>query len=252
MESIPQEIVDRIKSRGKLPRHIGIIMDGNGRWAERRGLPRTAGHNAGVETVRRIVEAAGQLGISVLTLYTFSCENWRRPANEVSALMNLLLKTIRKEIDDLEKKNVRLTVIGDIKGLPYAPRAAIEGSIRRLEKNTGLVLNLALNYGGRQEIVQAVKALGNDILAGKITPESINEAIFASYLQTSELGDPDLVIRTSGEKRISNFLLWQIAYSELYITPTLWPDFTAEEFCQAIEDFQNRERRFGGIGHGSF
>lgn len=227
-------------------------MDGNGRWAERRGLPRTAGHNAGVETVRRIVEAAGQLGISVLTLYTFSCENWRRPANEVSALMNLLLKTIRKEIDDLERKNVRLTVIGDIKGLPYAPRAAIEASIRRLEKNTGLVLNLALNYGGRQEIVQAVKALGNDILAGKITPDSINEAVFASYLQTSELGDPDLVIRTSGEKRISNFLLWQIAYSELYITPTLWPDFTAEEFCQAIEDFQNRERRFGGIGHGSF
>ncbi len=242
-----QDIVDRIKAHGNVPHHIGIIMDGNGRWAKSRGLTRTEGHKAGVETVRTVVEAAGKIGVKVLTLYTFSRENWRRPASEVSALMNLLLQTIRREIKDLKEKNVRLTTIGDIEALPFAPREAIKNSVRQLSNNTGLILNLALNYGGRQEIIEAVRQIGRDIKAGLLDPETVDEALFAARLQTAEFGDPDLIIRTSGEKRISNFLLWQIAYSELYITPTLWPDFTALEFYRAVEDFQHRERRFGGV-----
>lgn len=247
LTDIQPEIAERIKQRGNIPHHIGIIMDGNGRWAQRQGLPRTEGHKAGVSTVRAIVEAAGKLGVAALTLFTFSCENWRRPQNEVSALMSLLLKTIRLEIDDLDKKNVRLTVIGDVDALPYAPRKAFKSTVKRLEKNTGLILNLALSYGSRQEIVGAVKQIGREIKDGRLDPEQITEELFGRYLQTAEIGDPDLLIRTSGEKRISNFLLWQIAYAELYITPTLWPDFTADEFYHAIEEYQRRERRFGKV-----
>jgi undecaprenyl diphosphate synthase len=241
------EISERIKSRGNIPRHIGIIMDGNGRWAEKQGLARTEGHKAGIDSVREVVQAAGEINIAVLTLYTFSQENWKRPQSEVSALMTLLLQTIRKEIDELDRKNVRLTTIGDIDALPYAPRMGIKNTIKRLSKNTGLILNLALSYSSRREIVDAVKQIGREISSGKINPESIDEQLFGQYLQTADLGDPDLIIRTSGEKRISNFLLWQIAYAELYITPILWPDFRGREFYQAVEEYQQRDRRFGAV-----
>lgn len=247
MVSLENNIVQRIKERGNIPRHIGIIMDGNGRWAQQRGLPRTDGHIAGIVSVRAVVEAAGEINVSAITLYTFSSENWKRPATEVSALMSLLLQTIRKEIDELDAKNVRLTAIGDINALPYAPRMGIKNTIKRLSKNTGLILNLALSYSSRQEIIGAVKKIGLDIKRGKIDPESLTEELFAGYLQTAEIGDPDLIIRTSGENRVSNFLLWQLAYSELYITPTLWPDFGKKEFFQAIEAYQQRERRFGQV-----
>jgi undecaprenyl diphosphate synthase len=241
------DIIERIKERGNVPAHIGIIMDGNGRWAQKRKLPRTEGHKAGIESVRAIVEAAGEIGVKALTLYTFSSENWKRPKSEVSALMSLLLQTIRKEINELDAKNVRLMAIGDVEALPYAPRIGINNTIKKLSKNTGLVLNLALSYSSRQEILNAVKRLGVEIQKGKLDPNDIDEQRFASCLQTYEIGDPDLLIRTSGEQRISNFLLWQIAYAELYITPTLWPDFGKQEFYRAIEDFQTRERRFGQV-----
>ncbi|MBN1481498.1 isoprenyl transferase [candidate division KSB1 bacterium] len=241
------DIVKRIKERGNIPAHIGIIMDGNGRWAKKRGLPRTEGHKAGIESVRAVVEAAGEVGVKALTLYTFSKENWNRPQAEVSALMALLLQTIRNEIDELDAKNVRLMSIGDVDALPYAPRIGIKKTIKRLSKNTGLVLNLALSYGSRQEIINAIKKIGTDIQKGRLDPADIDEQRFATYLQTYTIGDPDLLIRTSGEQRISNFLLWQIAYAELYITPTLWPDFGKTEFFRAIENFQTRERRFGKV-----
>lgn len=240
-------IADRIKQRGRIPHHVGIIMDGNGRWATKRNLPRTEGHKAGIESVRAVVEAAGEIGVNVVTLYTFSCENWKRPKSEVSALMSLLLQTIRKEIDELNSKNVRLMAIGDIDALPPAPRMGIKNTIKRLSKNTGLVLNLALSYSSRQEILEAVKQIGKEIQQGGLDPEAIDETLLAHHLQTAEIGDPDLIIRTSGEQRISNFLLWQIAYSEFYITPTLWPDFGKTEFFKAIEDYQKRERRFGKV-----
>lgn len=248
------DVLERIQSTGNIPNHVAIIMDGNGRWAKKRGLPRTEGHRAGINSVRAVVEAAGELGVKALTLYTFSSENWKRPQSEVSALMSLLLQTIRKEISDLEKKNVRLTAIGDVDALPYAPRMGIKNTIKRLSKNTGLILNLALSYSGRQEIIQAVRMISKQVQAGTLDPKDIDEALFSSHLQTVPVGDPELLIRTSGEMRLSNFLLWQIAYSELFITETLWPDFGKAEFFQAIEDYQGRERRFGKVseqlGHG--
>lgn len=247
MTDTENDIVDRIKKRGNVPTHIGIIMDGNGRWAKKRGLPRTDGHKAGIESVRAIVEAAGEIDVKAVTLYTFSNENWKRPKAEVSALMSLLLQTIRREVDELNAKNVRLTTIGHVDALPYAPRVGIKNTIKKLSTNTGLVLNLALSYGSRQEIVDAVKKIGEDIKNGLLEPNDVDEQKFASYLQTNEIGDPDLLIRTSGEQRISNFLLWQIAYAELYITPTLWPDFGKAEFYQAVENYQTRERRFGRV-----
>ncbi len=241
------DVIERIKKKGNVPEHVGIIMDGNGRWAKQRGLPRTEGHKAGIDSVRAVVEAAGEIGVKALTLYTFSSENWKRPKSEVSALMSLLVQTIRKEINDLEKKNVRLMAIGDVDALPYAPRMGIKNTIKRLSKNTGLILNLALSYGSRQEIIQAVKQIGRKIQSGVLDPDDINEELFSQHLQTYAIGDPAFIIRTSGEMRISNFLLWQIAYSELYVTPTLWPDFGKKEFFQAIEDYQRRERRFGKV-----
>jgi undecaprenyl diphosphate synthase len=241
------EIVDRIKKRGRIPTHIGIIMDGNGRWAKKRGLPRTEGHKAGIDSVRAVVRAAGEIDVKAVTLYTFSSENWNRPKTEVSALMSLLLQTLRKEIDELDKQNVRLMAIGNVDALPYAPRIGIKNTIKKLSKNSGLVLNLALSYSSRQEILGAVKNIAEEVKNGSLDPNDIDDSVFASHLQTAEIGDPDLIIRTSGEQRISNFLLWQIAYSELYITPTLWPDFGKAEFYAAIEDYQNRERRFGKV-----
>jgi undecaprenyl diphosphate synthase len=241
------DIVARIKKRGNIPHHIAIIMDGNGRWAKKRDLPRTEGHKAGIASVRAVVEAAGDIGVKVLTLYTFSRENWKRPRAEISALMSLLVQTIRNEIDELDSKNVRLMTIGDVKELPYAPRISIQNTIKKLSKNNGLILNLALSYSSRREIIRAVRQMGEKIQQGVLDPHDIDESSFSSFLETNAIGDPDLLIRTSGEQRISNFLLWQIAYAELYITPTLWPDFDKAEFYQAIEDFQTRERRFGQV-----
>ncbi len=236
-----------ILSGNNLPCHIAIIMDGNGRWAKERGLPRVAGHNEGINSVREVVRACGELNIEALTLYTFSKENWNRPPKEVSALMTLLLHTIRKEIDELMENNVKLQVIGDLEDLPRDPRRGMIEAMDRTADNTGLCLNLALSYGGRKEILEAIRKLYRDIADGKHDPSEINEQLFSQYLYTAGQPDPDLLIRTSGEARISNFLLWQLAYTELYITPVYWPDFRRTELYKAILDFQNRERRFGKV-----
>ncbi len=225
----------------KVPRHIAIIMDGNGRWAKQRSLPRIAGHREGINSVREIVEACGNLGVEVLTLYTFSMENWRRPKREVSALMHLLLATINREVNDLNRNNVKLKVIGKIEDLPEEPRKGMLKAIERLKNNTGLILNLALSYGGRQEIVEAVRRV---CVEGK---KDITEEEFAEYLYTSDIPDPELLIRTSGELRLSNFLLWQLAYTEIYVTDVLWPDFRTPQLHDAILAYQRRERRFGQV-----
>jgi len=244
---LDQQQIELAKKRGNLPKHVAIIMDGNGRWAKGRGLPRVEGHKEGIKSVRAVVETAGALGIKALTLYTFSSENWSRPRTEVSALMSLLVKTIKNETDDLLNKNVRLMVIGDLESLPATPRLILKSALALLHKNTGLVLNLALSYSGRREIVQAAQSLASDVKQGLLRPEDIDEDAIARHLQTASIGDPDLLIRTSGEMRISNFLLWQLAYTELFITPIFWPDFRHEQFLQAIETYQNRERRFGKV-----
>jgi undecaprenyl diphosphate synthase len=230
-----------------LPSHIAIIMDGNGRWAKRRGLPRTAGHRAGVKAVKRIVRAAGDLGISVLTLFTFSQENWKRPKNEVSAIMKLLYETTKREINELDKNNVKLITTGRTEELSPRRRQILQQAIERTEDNTGLILNLALNYGGRTEILDAVKKIALDVKRGKLDYEQLTEEGFSHYLYTDSLPDPDLLIRTSGEMRISNFLLWQTSYTELYVTDVLWPNFSVRDFYEAIWDYQNRERRFGRV-----
>jgi len=223
-------------------------MDGNGRWAKKRGLPRIAGHKAGVKTVKRIVKAAGELNIKFLTLFTFSTENWRRPKKEVSAIMGLLYKTTKKEIDELYQNNVRLITTGRIDGFSPRRKEILEKAMEKTKNNTGLTLNLALNYSGRVEILDAVRKIIKDLKKGKIDEEKIDSKLFSSYLYTKDLPDPDLLIRTSGELRLSNFLLWQTSYTELYITDVLWPDFSVSDFHQAILDYQKRERRFGGVG----
>jgi undecaprenyl diphosphate synthase len=239
--------VEKIKKQGNLPRHIAIIMDGNGRWAKKRRLPRIAGHREGVKSVREIVEICGELGIEVVTLYTFSTENWSRPAKEVSALMKLLLRTIQNEIDDLMANNVRLKAIGGIDHLPDGARKGILNGIEKTRDNTGLILNLALNYGGREEILTAIRLLAEDVKNGIVKPDLIDKEHFQKYLFTVGLPDPDLLIRTSGELRISNFLLWQLAYTEIFVTEVLWPDFRKKELLEAIENYQSRERRFGKV-----
>lgn len=236
-----------LSNNPNLPTHIGIIMDGNGRWAKKRRLPRIAGHNAGIDSVRDIVEACGEIGVKVLTLYTFSLENWKRPKKEVSALMKLLVTTLNREIKELMRKNVRITCIGELEDLPEMTRFSMMEAVEMTKNNTGLTLNLALSYSSRKEILTAVKRIAEDVLAGKITPEEINENLIGMSLQTSDLPDPDLIIRTSGEFRISNFLLWQIAYAEIYVTKTLWPDFRRSDLYEAIANFMKRERRFGMV-----
>ena len=230
-----------------VPRHIGIIMDGNGRWARKRGLPRTAGHPAGVDATRAIVRACGELGVSYLTLYTFSTENWQRPKTEVSFLMDLLVKITRREIDNLNTSNVRLRTIGDLSALPAKTRAVLLEGIERLDKNTGLTLNLAVNYGGRAEIVAAAKAVAREALKNHSFIDALDEKSFSSHLYTKDTPDPELIIRTGGDCRISNFLLWQAAYAELYITDVLWPDFDKECLVKAIEEYNHRDRRFGKV-----
>ncbi|KAB2954679.1 isoprenyl transferase [Heliorestis acidaminivorans] len=231
----------------RLPRHIAIIMDGNGRWANRRGLPRAAGHRAGVESLRRVLETCEDLRIGVLTVYAFSTENWKRPADEVSALMDLLVEYLQRELDDLHQKGVRVSTIGLISDLPERPRKELEKAIQKTSKNDKMVLNVALNYGGRLEIVEAVKKIATDVSNGRMKAEEIDENLFEQYLYTAGMVDPDLLIRPSGELRLSNFLLWQSAYTEIWVTPTLWPDFGRIELMQAIIDFQKRDRRFGGV-----
>ena len=228
-----------------VPKHIAIIMDGNGRWAKERGLPRIAGHREGINSVREITRICGEIGVKYLTLFTFSTENWNRPKREVKALMTLLLSTIKKEIKELHKNNVKFSTIGDISILPKSTEKGINEGIELTFNNSGLNLILALNYGSRQEILSAVNNIISDINKKDIEIDSIDEHIFSSYLYTNNCPDPDLLIRTSGELRISNFLLWQSAYTEMYLTDTYWPSFRENELFQAILDFQNRERRFG-------
>lgn len=232
---------------GNIPRHVAIIMDGNGRWAKQRQLPRVQGHKEGINSVREIVSAAGELEIKFLTLYTFSTENWKRPEFEVNALMALLLQTIREELDELNRNNVRLQTIGHLEDLPFLPRQGLKQAIHILRKNTGLTLNLALSYSSRREITDAVKNIVTNAISGKVKPENVTEAFIAQHLYTAKIPDPDLLIRTSGELRISNFLLWQLAYTEIYVTNLFWPDFRSTEFYKAIQTFQKRERRFGRV-----
>ena len=229
----------------RLPRHIAIIMDGNGRWAKKQGLARMFGHRQGVETVHNITVAATKLGIEYLTLYTFSTENWNRPKEEVDALMNLLVDTIAKETPTLMNNNVRLQTIGDLSRLPEGARQKFLGCIEQTSKNTGLTMVLALSYSARWEITEAMRAAVQQAQAGQLRAEEVNEQLVSSLMATADMPDPDLLIRTSGEYRISNFLLWQLAYSELYFTDRLWPEFDEEEFYKAIVDYQKRERRFG-------
>jgi undecaprenyl diphosphate synthase len=228
-----------------IPKHIAIIMDGNGRWAKERSLPRIAGHREGINSVREITKICGEIGVKYLTLYTFSTENWSRPKTEVKALMTLLLSTIKKEIKELHKNDVKFSTIGDISILPKGTVKGIKEGEKLTFDNSGLNLILALNYGSRQEIISAVNNIVYDIKKGSLDSNSIDENIFSSYLDTNNCPDPDLLIRTSGELRISNFLLWQSAYTEMYLTNTYWPSFRENELFAAIFDFQNRERRFG-------
>ena len=231
----------------KMPTHIAIIMDGNGRWAKSRFLPRTAGHKAGVETIRKVVKEADRLGIQYLTLYAFSTENWKRPKLEVDALMNLLVTYLKNEIDELHKNNVKLTAVGDFEKLPEACVRELHSAMDKTKDNTGVHLNLALNYGGRNDIREAVVELAKEYKEGKISLEDITEENIKKHLSTGEIPDPDLVIRTSGEQRLSNFLLWDVAYSEFYYTDIHWPDFDGEALEKAIYAYQKRDRRFGGV-----
>ena len=242
-----QPLIDQI-DKNKLPKHIAIIMDGNGRWAEEKGQERLYGHYHGVESVRNIVEGCAELGVEYLTLYAFSTENWDRPRAEVDGLMSLLVDTIRKEVPILNKNNIRMHMIGNMEMLPADAQKALDEAIDMTSHNTGLNLIMALSYSSRWELVNAVKNIGIDVKAGKIDPETIDQQMLQQYLNTSKFPDPELMIRTSGEYRISNFLLYQLAYAELYFTNTRWPDFRKENLYEAILDFQFRERRFGKTG----
>ncbi len=229
----------------ELPNHVAIIMDGNGRWAKKHNKPRIFGHKNGVLSVRNVVEGAGEIGLKNLTLYAFSTENWNRPRVEITALMQLLVATISNEVSALNKNNVRLLTIGDLKSLPGNCERELQKAIEKTKDNTGLNLVLALSYSSKWEIVNATKKIVKDVVDSKLSIENIDENVFSNYLETTSLDDPELLIRTSGEYRLSNFLLWQLAYSELYFTEKLWPDFNKEDLFKAIVDFQKRERRFG-------
>ncbi|WNQ13765.1 isoprenyl transferase [Paenibacillus aurantius] len=233
--------------RDKVPKHIAVIMDGNGRWARRRGLPRIAGHHAGMKTVKKITMAADELGVEILTLYAFSTENWKRPKDEVDYLMKLPQEFLSLELKELVEKNVRVRMTGWKEGLPDHTLSAVEEAERATSGNTGLILNFALNYGSRKEMIEGMQLMYKDIAAGRLDPDSITENVYDSYLKTSGLPDPDLMIRTSGELRISNFMLWQLAYTELWFTSLYWPEFSKEDFHQAIREYQQRIRRYGGL-----
>lgn len=233
---------------GKLPKHLAVIMDGNGRWATEKSLTRTEGHKEGIESVRDIVKASSQLGIQNLTLYAFSIENWKRPISEVGILMKLLEHYLKVELDELHANNVRLQSIGKLSSLPKIIQRLLHTANEMTKDNTGLTLTLALSYSGRWDIVRSVQMLALDVRRGKISPEDISEELFSDYLQTHSMPDPDLLIRTSGEMRLSNFLLWELAYAEIYITDKFWPEFRRNDLYLALEDFMKRERRFGKTG----
>ena len=240
-----KDLREKVRELGDVPKHIAIIMDGNGRWAKMNSLPRAAGHKEGINSVREIVRVCGEIDVSFLTLYTFSSENWNRPETEVSAIMKLLFSTIRKEIDNLDKNNVRLTTIGNLNDLPKETRKNIKNGISQTRDNTGLNLILALSYGSRQELIRAIRRIGNRIESSQIKSDDITNDVLESELYSAGVPDPDLVIRTGGEYRLSNFLLWQAAYSELLITEKHWPEFRENELLNGIIDYQNRQRRFG-------
>jgi len=236
-----------VLDKDNIPKHIAIIMDGNGRWAKKRKLPRTVGHKAGVETIRRVIKEAHILGIKFLTLYAFSTENWKRPDDEVSALMKLLVEYLRSELAELNRNGVVIKILGDITKLPIDAQKEVLNAIEITKNNTGVVLNIAFNYGGRDEIIRAVKLISKEVEDGNISISDINEGLLEKYLYTSNIPDPDLIIRPSGEQRISNFLLWQCAYSEFWYSNVCWPDFKEEHLRKAIYDYQHRDRRYGGV-----
>jgi undecaprenyl diphosphate synthase len=243
----PADLLSRIRLGGAAPRHVAIIMDGNGRWARERMLPRTLGHRRGMKAVREVVEGAIEVGLEVLSLFAFSQENWQRPAGEVSALMSLLEEYIQREADELDAQGVQVRMLGELGRLTPAAAAAVDRVMKQTAHNTKLRLNLFISYGARAEIVRAARLLAAEVAAGSRKPEEIDEEAVASKLFTVDCPDPDLLIRTSGEQRISNFLLWQVAYTELYISSVLWPDFSRNELYGAILDYQNRDRRFGRV-----
>jgi undecaprenyl diphosphate synthase len=245
--SAPADLLSQIRANGAVPRHVAIIMDGNGRWARDRMLPRPLGHRSGMKSVREVVEGAIEVGIEVLSLFAFSQENWQRPAGEVSALMSLLEEYIQREADELDAQGVQVRMLGELERLTPAAHAAVDRVMKQTAHNTKLRLNLFISYGARAEIVRAVRLLAAEVAAGSRKPEEIDEEAIANKLFTADCPDPDLLIRTSGEQRISNFLLWQVAYTELYISSVLWPDFRRRELYAAILDFQNRDRRFGRV-----
>lgn len=246
-EQIDEKILIESIKKGEIPRHIAIIMDGNGRWAKKRSLPRMAGHHEGMKVVRKITSLANVLGVQVLTLYAFSTENWKRPKTEVDYLMKLPEQFLGTFLPELVEKNVRVQIVGDHTKLPEHTLRAVQKAIEDTKENTGLILNFALNYGSRAEIITAVQEIAKKYKDGMIAIEDINEDFFSNHLMTGELDDPDLLIRTSGELRLSNFLLWQLAYTEFWFTDVLWPDFNEQHFLSAIRDYQQRGRRFGGV-----
>jgi undecaprenyl diphosphate synthase len=243
----PAELLATIRAHGAIPRHVAIIMDGNGRWARERMLPRPLGHRSGMKSVREVVEGAIAAGVGILSLFAFSQENWQRPAVEVDALMSLLEEYIQREAAELERQGVRVVVLGDLDRLVPAARAAVDSVVAGTAHNTRLRLNLFISYGGRAELVRAARRIAAAAAEGRLAPDQVDEAAVAAELYTADCPDPDLLIRTSGEQRISNFLLWQLAYTELFISPVLWPDFSRAHLFEAIRDYQQRDRRFGRV-----
>ncbi len=246
-EPTSDDLLGRIRLHGGIPRHVAVIMDGNGRWARDRVMPRSFGHRAGMQSVRDVVEGAIEVGVNALSLFAFSKENWQRPKPEVSALMSLLEEYIQREADALDENGVRVRVFGELERLTPPAAAAVERVTAQTAANTRLDLNLFISYGSRAELVRAARRLAEDVAAGRLTPADVNEEAFAARLYTTGMPDPDLLIRTSGEQRISNFMLWQLAYTELYVSPVLWPDFRRAQFYEAILAFQARDRRFGKV-----
>lgn len=239
------KLITEVKSKGNIPRHIAIIMDGNGRWAKKRNLPRVAGHQKGVDSVRAVVESCAGLEVEFLTLYTFSTENWNRPNDEVSTLMRLIVRSLQNETDELNSNNIKLTTIGNSNSLPEVVQQELSLALKKTSQNTKMTLNLALSYSGRWELVEAIKTITSKILSGELTKNDISEELVSHFLKTKDMPDPDLLIRSGGELRVSNFLLWQIAYSEIFVSDVLWPDFRCKNLIEAVKDYQNRERRFG-------
>jgi len=248
-EHLSEEELKGMLDPERLPRHVAIIMDGNRRWAKQRGLPILQGHRAGSRATRQVIEACVELGIPILTLYAFSTENWRRPSLEVQGLLRLIEVTLKRERDELNSNGIRVRHIGSKDGLPESLVKTLRETEEMTKDNATLLLNVAINYGGRNELVRAIRSIAQKVLEGQLKPEEIDESVVDAHLDTSGLPDPDLLIRTGNECRVSNFLLWQIAYTELYVTPTLWPDFDKKEFLLALIDYQHRERRFGGVSH---